>query len=122
MFFHGVSDPWFFAKDTFNYYQKMTEKNGGPDRVQAWSQFYFVPGMGHCSGGEQALDNFDMLSALVDWVENDRQPESVVATGDNMPGVSRPLCPHPKVAYYNGSGDRRRAGSFYCNKPEGAEK
>ncbi len=30
MFFHGVSDPWFSALDTIDYYERMTKANGGP--------------------------------------------------------------------------------------------
>ncbi len=36
--------------------------------MSKWSQFYFVPGMSHCGGG-QALDQFDLLGAMVSWVE-----------------------------------------------------
>jgi hypothetical protein len=28
IFYHGVSDPWFSAKDTIDYYQRMTAANG----------------------------------------------------------------------------------------------
>ena len=31
MFFHGVSDPWFSALDTIDYYERMTKANGGPE-------------------------------------------------------------------------------------------
>jgi len=114
MFFHGVSDPWFSAKDTEQYFQRMTAANGGHEAVSQWSQLYLVPGMGHCAGGEYALDKFNMLSALVDWVENDITPKSVIATGKAMPGVSRPLCPYPLVTHYLGRGDTNSASSFEC--------
>jgi feruloyl esterase len=29
IFFHGVSDPWFSALDTIDYYERMTKANGG---------------------------------------------------------------------------------------------
>jgi hypothetical protein len=74
--------------------------------------------MGHCQGGEQTLDSFDMLSAVVDWVENGVAPDSVVATGASMPGVSRPLCPHPQHPHYTGSGDSNDAANFECRAPE----
>ena len=35
-----------------------------------------VPGMRHCGGGP-ALDQFDMLSAVVNWVEKGSAPESL---------------------------------------------
>jgi pimeloyl-ACP methyl ester carboxylesterase len=117
MFFHGVSDPWFSAKDTLQYYQAMLADNGG-DAATNWSQFYFVPGMGHCGGGEQTLDNFDMLTKLDNWVENQQQPTSVVATGQSMPGISRPLCPYPQIPFYTGQGDAQLASAFECRNPQ----
>lgn len=120
MFFHGVSDPWFSAKDTFQYFQAMQATSGGSVKASQWSQFYFVPGMGHCGGGEQALDKFDMLSELDNWVVDQQRPTSVTATGESMPGISRPLCPHPKVPMYDGQGNTQSASSFTCKVPDEA--
>jgi len=114
MFFHGISDPWFSAKDTENYFLKMQQANGGYKAVNNWSQLYFVPGMGHCHGGEYALDSFDMLSALVNWRENASVPKSVTSTGVSMPGISRPLCPYPEISTYDGKGSQNSESSFSC--------
>lgn len=114
IFYHGDSDPWFSALDTLGYYKSMAEANGGLNAVERWSQFYFVPGMGHCGGGAAALDNFDMLTPMVEWVEKGKAPESVVATGKTFPGRSRPLCPYPKHAQYSGKGDPEDARNFTC--------
>jgi feruloyl esterase len=70
--------------------------------------------MGHCGGGEATLDHFDMLTAIVDWVEQGHAPAQVTATGRAFPGRSRPLCPYPQHAQYNGSGDSELAASFSC--------
>jgi tannase/feruloyl esterase len=113
MFFHGVSDPWFSALDTIDYYERMTKANGGPAAVNNWSRLYLAPGMGHCSGGEATLDNFDLLTALVEWVEKGTSP-SVTATGRAFPGRSRPLCAYPQHAHYKGQGDPEKAESFEC--------
>jgi feruloyl esterase len=69
--------------------------------------------MGHCAGG-QSLDSFDLLTALVNWVEKHEAPASVVATGRAFPGRSRPLCAYPTFASYKGSGDVNSAGNFEC--------
>jgi Tannase and feruloyl esterase len=113
IFYHGDSDPWFSPLDTFDYYKKMATANGGLDAVEKWSQFYFVPGMSHCGGG-QALDDFDLLGAMRKWVEKGTAPASVVATGKAFPGRSRPLCPYPKHAQYKGQGDTQNAANFEC--------
>jgi feruloyl esterase len=85
--------------------------------------------MGHCSGGP-ATDQFDMLTPLVQWVEQGQAPDSLEAKarGAGNPGGanadlpagwaadrSRPLCAYPKVARYKGSGDIERASSYACS-------
>jgi feruloyl esterase len=114
LFFHGVSDPWFSALDTIGYYEKLGEGAGGVAATRDWSRLYLVPGMGHCGGGAAALDRFDLLSAIVDWVEQGHAPEAVVATGAAFPNRSRPLCPYPQHAQYRGAGDPESAASFDC--------
>jgi hypothetical protein len=113
IFFHGDSDPWFSALDTLGYYQSLGAANGGADKVSEWSRLFLVPGMGHCGGGP-ALDRFDMLTALVNWVEKGAAPDEVIATGQAFPGRSRPLCAYPKHAQYVGSGDSEDARNFRC--------
>jgi feruloyl esterase len=113
IFYHGDSDPWFSPLDTFAYYKEVAAANGGFDAVSKWSQFYFVPGMGHCGGG-QALDQFDMLGAMVKWVEKGTTPMSITAKGNAFPGRDRPLCPYPKHAQYKGQGDAEDTHNFEC--------
>jgi feruloyl esterase len=113
LFYHGMSDPWFSANDTIDYYTRLGAANGGAEQVQGWSRLYLSPGMGHCAGG-QSLDTFDLLTALVNWVEKNEAPASVVVTGRAFPGRSRPLCAYPKFASYKGSGDVNSASSFEC--------
>ncbi len=113
IFYHGDSDPWFSPLDTFGYYRDMSAANGGLEAVSKWSQFYFVPGMSHCGGGP-GLDDFDFLTAVVNWVEKGTEPASVIATGKAFPGRSRPLCAYPKHAQYKGQGDPENATNFEC--------
>jgi feruloyl esterase len=113
IFFHGDSDPWFSPLDTLEYYKSLAEPNGGADKVASWSRMFLVPGMGHCGGGP-ALDSFDMLGAVVNWVEKGAAPDAVTATGRAFPGRSRPLCAYPQHAQYAGSGDTEDARSFQC--------
>lgn len=115
IFYHGLSDPWFSALDTLGYYERLAGSNG-PDALSRWARLFLVPGMGHCAGGEQALDRFDMLTAIVDWVEQDRAPARVTATGSAFPGRSRPLCPYPQHAQYSGSGDSESEKNFTCQE------
>lgn len=111
MMFHGLSDPWFSPLDSTNYFDRLAQDPA----ASASSRLYLVPGMGHCRSGP-TLDRFDMLSALVDWVENGHAPERIVATGPAFPGRSRPLCPYPAYAQYRGERDPENEASFECRR------
>ena len=121
--YHGVSDSIFSIHDSqawLNGVQKDTGKN--------FAKLYLVPGMGHCSGGP-STDQFDLLTPLVQWVENGVEPQAVTASarGAGNPGGAnsevpsswsaqrtRPLCPYPQVATYKGKGSLEEASSFSC--------
>jgi hypothetical protein len=112
LFFHGVSDPWFSAYDSWDYWQRAAMTNG-PSFTDA-SRYYMVPGMGHCSGGN-ALDNFDLLGPLVDWVEQGKAPDRPIASRADG-SASMPMCPHPAYAHFIG-GDPASAASYECRTP-----
>ena len=115
--FHGVSDPVFSFLDTVAWYEKLIDNNPNATR---FVRLYAVPGMPHGPGGV-APDRFDALSALVEWVEQDRAPGSLVASvrednesaASQLRGASRKLCPWPSFARYSG-GDPRSAEAFDC--------
>jgi hypothetical protein len=113
IFLHGVSDPWFSARESVRYYEQLRTDNADAPLAD-WSRLFLVPGMGHCAGGARTLDQFDMLSAVVDWVESGRAPERVIATGKSAPGESRPLCPYPAHAHFRGNGDSHQAANYSC--------
>ena len=128
MIYHGTADPVFSYNDTVSWMDKV--KNDFNDTA-SWTKLYPVPGMGHCSGGP-AADQFDMIEPLVNWVENGTAPAAVQAkargTGTStiaalinaeVPSTwsasrTRPLCPYPQVARYNGSGDMDSASNYSC--------
>ena len=114
IFYHGLSDPWFSPYDTLQYYEKMAKDMGAS--VSSWSRLFLVPGMGHCGGGSATLDRFDMVTAIVNWVEKGQAPDSVIATGAAFKGRSRPLCPYPQYAQYSGKGDPNEAANFTCKE------
>ena len=126
MVYHGTSDPIFSSDDTTAWYERLFAANGAD--TAKFTRLFRVPGMNHCSGGP-ALDQFHMLTPLVNWVEKGQAPDSVTAgargTGNaggvnaDLPATwsatrSRPLCPYPKVARYKGSGSIEEAASFSC--------
>ncbi len=97
-------------------------------------RLFLLPGMGHCAGGpgpnnigqlsapagSPADPERSVLGALQRWVEEGVAPESIVATkfanDDPTQGVlrTRPICPYPQVAEYNGTGSTDDAANFTC--------
>jgi hypothetical protein len=69
-----------------------------------------APGVAHCGGGVGPQPQ-NLFGALVDWVENGNAPETILATTATR---SRPLCPYPQTAIYNGSGSTDDAANFHC--------
>jgi len=112
LFFHGVSDPWFSAFDSWDWWQRAAKTNG--QSFTDASRYYMVPGMGHCRGGN-AFDQFDLLDPLVAWVEQGKAPERPVASRPDG-SAKRPMCPHPSYAHYDG-GDPAKAESYSCRQP-----
>jgi hypothetical protein len=108
--YNGLSDQGLASSELSDWYEQ-AQAATGPAAAGAM-RLYFVPGMTHCGGGE-ATDRFEMLDAIVDWVENGKAPESILARTSSGPPLSRPLCPHPSIARYKG-GDPADAASFQC--------
>jgi hypothetical protein len=121
IFYHSAGDPGINALNTISYYNGMAQLFGGLHAAQKFSRLYLIPNMGHCSGGP-ATDQFDMLTPLVNWVENGIPPGPITASGvnftaaeyqglsfitdapDNAPTTrSRPLCPYPQEVRFIGS-------------------
>ena len=77
-----------------------------------------VPGMQHCGDGP-GPSRFDMLTALEDWVEQGRAPETIPASHPLDGGAvrTRPLCLYPAVAAYTGRGSTDEAANFVCRAP-----
>ncbi len=124
MVVHGTSDAVFSVQDTINWYNALQDANSKD--AETFARLYLVPNMNHCGFGP-STDNFDMLDKLVDWVEDGTAPEainaSVRANNAELPADwskqrTRPLCPYPQQATYNGSGSVEDAASFSCKAPE----
>jgi len=149
MMFSGTSDAGVPFADPLAYYERVVAaRDNNLAATQSFFRFYLAPGMGHCSsitGGAGPGDfgqpyspfvpkdqDHDMLLKLVDWVENGKQPDSIIATkytdstGTNV-AMERPICTYPQFPVYQG-GDATKASSFKCvdgarnNVPAPAQK
>ena len=77
-----------------------------------------VPGMQHCRGGPGPSE-FDMVTALEQWVEHGVAPGKIIASHLTAGAVdrTRPLCPYPQAAEYTGKGSTDDAANFVCRAP-----
>jgi feruloyl esterase len=130
----GGQDPLIRWRDSIDYYRRvatfMGEREANFGALQSWFRYYHAPGVGHCAGGvgpspTTLLPNghTQLFDDLVNWVENGIPPNSagptsnggILATGGTgNPTRTRPICPWPTTAIYNGSGSSDQASNFHC--------
>jgi serine/threonine protein kinase len=143
--YHGWSDPAIPALSTINYYDSVAANMGLQD-TEGFVRLYVAPGMHHAFlgpgpnffgqvdlasiGGPPGIPTptdpqHNISSALVEWVEKGVAPGPIIATKyvndlDPSQGIkmTRPLCPYPQIAKYNGAGDTNDATNFVCTNNE----
>lgn len=145
---NGVSDPCCLDTKMNEYYHDAAKKVGGVAKLDNFTKYYRIPGMAHCGGGTGPQDAPDqMIRAIIDWVENDKEPEKIIAhrgadrtdllfadpeTGQ-VSGVLIPpprgvphdftLCPYPQVPTFNQAmanvdGAVHKAKNWSCQSPQ----
>jgi len=124
----GTNDQLIMPRGIIHYYRQMASRydkryhkphhhqRHGNDidfsGIQEFYRLFRAPGVAHCAGGSGPQPQ-GLFEALVDWVENGKAPNRILArTTDGK--ISRPLCPYPQTAIYDGVGDPNDANSFYC--------
>lgn len=133
----GWGDAAIPPQGSVDYFESVQAKMGD---TKGFYRLFMVPGMSHCGGGvganvfgnggavADADASDDVVMALDRWAMRGAAPAKIIATryqGDNpSQGVeyTRPLCPYPEQAAYNGSGDPNQAASFACRVPAGLAK
>lgn len=125
--FHGWADWLVFSGGSINYYRSVAEAQAGPaashhrtsdEETQSFMRLFMIPGMSHCGGGP-GLTTVDPLPSLELWVEKGVAPDELVAWRAENAAIlmTRPVCPFPKTARYNGTGDTKDAANFSCVNP-----
>jgi len=91
----------------------------GVEKTKSFYKLYLVPGAGHCGGGVGAWPS-NGFQAMVDWVEKGKEPAALIGTATYPNLRTRPICPYPEVARWNGSsanGGIDNADNFSCVPP-----
>jgi feruloyl esterase len=114
LLYHGWNDQLIQPQNTIDYYASVTKKLGLRE-TDDFARLFMVPGMTHCSGGV-GPNTFDAVTALEQWVEKGTKPAQIVAshTSNGVVDRTRPLCPYPQVATWDGRGNIDEAASFVC--------
>jgi len=74
-----------------------------------------APGVAHCGGGDGPQPQ-GLFEALVNWVEQAKAPNQLLAAKTSAGRVTqtRPLCPYPALARWTGTGSTDDAANFVC--------
>jgi len=124
---HGWADSLVSALGGSSQFYESVMKIMGSKRTKGFYKLYMVPGAGHCGGGIGCYPTTG-FQALVDWVENNIEPGALIgsraANVDKNPWYpnwtaarTRPNCPYPEVARWDGLGSIEEASSFMCVPP-----
>jgi feruloyl esterase len=116
LMYHGWADPLISAQNSINYYGTVLEKMG--PKQDDWYRLFMVPGMNHCRGGD-GPNQFNAVAVMERWKEQGVAPSQMLASHltDGNIDTTRPLCPYPQVAVWNGKGSTNDAANFSCQAP-----
>lgn len=121
---HGEADLLIFPRGTINYFNRVVDANGGAAETARFARLYMAPGVGHCGGGAGPMPT-GLLETVVNWVEHGAAPTTIAARRalDGGATRTRPLCPYPTTAQWNGTGSTDEAANFTCvnSNPQAAD-
>lgn len=132
--YHGQMDGIISSENSPRYYEHVSATMGlSPAELDSFYRFFRISGTGHCTGGDGAhvigqgrtsVESVDpsenVLMAMVNWVESDVAPETIVGTrwvnDTQSAGVDykRAHCKYPKRNMYKGEGDPKEIESWEC--------
>ena len=104
--YHGWNDTGPHPEPTVDYYKEVVQTtfDGDVEKARESFQLFMMPGMGHCGGGP-GPNEWDKLPPLVEWVEQGKAPNHVVAVHraeDDRVDNERKVCAYPLKAVYTG--------------------
>lgn len=111
---YGLADASTGQDSTLDWYAQVQERAGGLAATQDFARLYQVPGLYH--GGGYIDYRLELLPQLMQWVEEDRAPEKVLATATSPVARTYPLYPYPDRAGYSG-GDVNNAENWVRSSP-----
>lgn len=85
---HGLDDPLIPADGTADYYKRVCDTLGGKEAVDGFFKLFLTPGDGHgcCDWHNGGITECDGMKALIDWVENGKEPLKIRKVHVNKKG------------------------------------
>ncbi len=133
LMWHGWSDPHISPINSIAYYRGV-EATLGAQATRDHMRFYLFPGLYHCGGGD-GLNTFDVLSAVMAWVEGGQSPDTLQAShveqkgfpggpppldaAPAQPAASVTVKPYPLLADFKGKAKTANGYALY-NPPSWA--
>ena len=112
MLSHGWADPALNPLSTIEYYEQVQARDAG---TRDYARLFMMPGVLHCGGGA-GPDPWTVAPLSTGW-NTARRRSASSRRSDSAEGRvlrSRPLCPYPQRAVYDGKGSVTEAESFVC--------
>lgn len=122
LLYHGTADVLIPPQGSVNYYERVSMRMGGLDKVTPFFRFFLIPGMSHSFSNGTANAKAappiprreQLYRALTDWVEKGIAPTRFDLTNSSQGRMqSFPLCMYPSKARFVG-GDPLVAASYAC--------
>jgi feruloyl esterase len=105
LLYHGWGDTTVSPEPTLDYYKQVVQTTFGGDvgAARERTRIFMIPGVGHCEGGP-GCDQFNKLTPLVEWVEQGKAPDYLVAQHVTNKSVDneRRICGYPQKTVYVG--------------------
>ncbi|KAI0002380.1 tannase and feruloyl esterase [Xylariaceae sp. FL0662B] len=132
---HGLEDGIISSEISKLYYHRVADTmQASPSALDEWYRFFRISGLGHCAGGKGASSigmyyfgpltslspQDNVLTGVVDWVENGRAPEFVRGTRfkDGSPALGieykRKHCKYPARNVYVGPQNYTDENAWMC--------
>jgi feruloyl esterase len=117
--YHGLADKLIPAEGTVDYYKRVQQTMGGPEKTAQFARLFLAPGVDHGFRGPGATP-VGLTEAIVRWVEEGQAPDKLNSERRDSSGKvirTRPLFPYPQTAKYKGAGSTDEAENFVSQSP-----
>lgn len=112
--YHGLADQLIPAEGSIDYYKRVVQRMGGPEKTEEFIRLFLAPGVDHGFRGTGPTPT-GQNEAMIRWVEEGAAPEKLLAERRDSSGKvirTRPLFPYPRIAKYSGTGSTDSAENF----------